>query len=151
MNDLFPEGALGVTRAIAGGVLSAEELTRTALERIESQDAGIGAFTDITRERALSEARTVDHRRAAGEALGPLAGVPYAVKNLYSVAGLPTRAGSKINASYPAAETDALLIARMQPQAPSFSVRSTWENTLTTSRARTRITAHHAIHSIRRV
>jgi AtzE family amidohydrolase len=114
MSDLFPAGALGVARAIARGELSAEEMTLAAIERIESRDAAIGAFTDITRDRALSEARAVDRARAAGEALGPLAGAPYAVKNLYSVAGLPTRAGSKINASYPAAETDALLVARMQ-------------------------------------
>jgi aspartyl-tRNA(Asn)/glutamyl-tRNA(Gln) amidotransferase subunit A len=114
MSDLFSGGALGTARAIASGDRYAEETTLAALERIESEDARIGAFTDITRDRALREARAVDRARAAGEALGPLAGVPYAVKNLYSIAGLPTRAGSKINASYPAAETDALLIARMQ-------------------------------------
>lgn len=114
MTASLPQSAQAMTGALTRGEISAEEIARAALERISARDAEIGAFTDITADRALAEARAVDRARAAGHKLGPLAGVPYAVKNLYAVAGLPTRAGSKINAAYPPATTDALLIQRMQ-------------------------------------
>ncbi|MGE0023392.1 MAG: AtzE family amidohydrolase [Hyphomicrobium sp.] len=109
----FP-GAAAIARAVAAGEVTALDVTRTALERIAKRDAGIGAFTDVTRERALAEAEAVDRARKEGRALGPLAGVPYAVKNLYAVAGLSTRAGSKINAADPPAAADALLVTRMR-------------------------------------
>ena len=57
----------------------------------------LNAYTDVTAERALREAAAVDAAREAGRPLGPLAGVPFAAKNLFDVAGLPTRAGSRIN------------------------------------------------------
>ena len=60
-------------------------------------NAALGAFTDVTAERALAKADAIDAARARGETLGPLAGAPFAVKNLFDVEGLPTRAGSKIN------------------------------------------------------
>ena len=59
-------------------------------------------------------AQMVDDARARGEALGPLAGVPFAVKNLFDVAGLPTLAGSKINRDLPPATRDAALIERLE-------------------------------------
>jgi AtzE family amidohydrolase len=110
----LPHGAAAIAHAVARGEASAEEVARAALDRIDAGNAGIGAFTDITRERALAEARAVDRARNEGRALGPLAGVPYAVKNLYAVAGLPTRAGSKISAADPPAAADALPVARMK-------------------------------------
>lgn len=103
-----------IANAVLRGETSAEEITRAALDRVAEQDGAIGAFTDITAERALEEAKAVDRARAAGAALGPLAGVPYAVKNLYGVTGLATRAGSKINAADPPAHADALLVSRMK-------------------------------------
>ncbi|WP_072393520.1 AtzE family amidohydrolase [Hyphomicrobium sp. CS1GBMeth3] len=109
-----PNGAAEIARAVARGDVSAEDLARAALADIDARDGDINAFTDITRERALAEARAIDRARAEGQQLGPLAGVPYAVKNLYAVAGLPTRAGSKINAAGPRATDDALLIERMR-------------------------------------
>jgi len=107
-------GAAAIARAVALGEVAALDVTRAALERIAQGDAAIGAFTDVTRERALAEAEAVDRARKEGQALGPLAGVPYAVKNLYAVAGLPTRAGSRINAADPPATADALLVTRMR-------------------------------------
>ncbi|HRN85412.1 MAG TPA: AtzE family amidohydrolase, partial [Hyphomicrobium sp.] len=109
----LPQGARKTARAIHRGDVSAEEIARAALDRIAERDAEIGAFTDVTAERAIAEARAVDSARAKGGTLGPLAGVPYAVKNLYDVAGLSTRAGSKINAADPPKTTDALIVSRM--------------------------------------
>ena len=63
-----------------------------AIARIEATDARVNAFTARTFDRARAEAAAVDARRACGEPLGPLAGVPYAVKNLFDVQGLPTLA-----------------------------------------------------------
>jgi len=68
----------------------------------------------VTGERAIATARAVDAAIARGERPGPLAGVPFAVKNLFDVAGLPTLAGSKINRSRPPATADATLITRLE-------------------------------------
>ncbi|MEO0822980.1 MAG: AtzE family amidohydrolase, partial [Pseudomonadota bacterium] len=64
-------------------------------------------------ERARAEAAAIDAARAAGRPLGPLAGVPYAVKNLFDVAGLATRAGARINRDHPPAARDAALVRRL--------------------------------------
>jgi len=68
----------------------------------------------VTEERARAKAAALDARRAQGGALGPLAGVPFAVKNLFDVAGLPTLAGSKINREHAPATRDAALIERLE-------------------------------------
>ncbi len=108
-----PRSAAAIARAVAWGDVSAEDVARAALDRIEAADGEIGAFTDLTRDRALAEAKAVDRARAEGRPLGPLAGVPYAVKNLYAISGLSTRAGSRISAADPPAREDALLVQRM--------------------------------------
>jgi AtzE family amidohydrolase len=99
---------------VHSGEASALEVVRAALDRIDARDAELNAFTAVTRERALSEASAVDAARAAGEALGPLAGVPYAVKNLFDINGLATLAGSKINAGHAPAAADATLVRRLR-------------------------------------
>lgn len=113
-NRDLPATAAAMAKAVARGDVTAEALVRSALSGIDTHDRDIGAFTDVTRERAIAEAKAIDRERSEGRALGPLAGVPYAVKNLYGVTGLPTRAGSKINAIDPPQERDALLVQRMQ-------------------------------------
>ena len=81
------------------------------LALIAAKNPALGAFTDVTAARALADADGDRPRRARpGEALGPLAGAPFAVKNLFDVAGLPTRAGSKINRERAPAEADATLV-----------------------------------------
>src|SRR5208283_4170701 len=70
--------------------------------------------TDVTATRALAKADAIDVGRARGGSLGPLAGAPFAVKNLYDVEGLPTRAGSKINRERAPAGKDATLISRLE-------------------------------------
>jgi aspartyl-tRNA(Asn)/glutamyl-tRNA(Gln) amidotransferase subunit A len=106
--------ALDIARAVASGETSAVAVTEAALARIGKLNPLFNAFTDITAARARKRAAALDAQRAAGERLGPLAGVPFAVKNLFDVAGLPTRAGSKINRERPPAERDAPLIVRLE-------------------------------------
>jgi aspartyl-tRNA(Asn)/glutamyl-tRNA(Gln) amidotransferase subunit A len=93
---------------------SALAIVEAALSRIDRRDPALNAFTDVTAERALSRARALDAARGQGGSPGALAGVPFAVKNLFDVAGLPTRAGSKINRDLPPAERDAALIERLE-------------------------------------
>jgi AtzE family amidohydrolase len=108
---------LGSARAIAADVragrASAVEITREALARIAERNGAINAFTAVLAERALAQAAAIDAMRAAGTDPGPLAGVPFAVKNLFDIAGLPTVAGSRIDATRPPAPRDAMLIRRL--------------------------------------
>ncbi|TCU60117.1 aspartyl-tRNA(Asn)/glutamyl-tRNA(Gln) amidotransferase subunit A [Bradyrhizobium sp. R2.2-H] len=103
-----------IASAVAGGKMSALDATEAALARIKQHDGILNAFTDVTAERARAKARAIDADIAAGKKVGPLAGVPFAVKNLFDVAGLPTRAGSKINRDLAPAKRDAALIERME-------------------------------------
>lgn len=103
-----------IASAVAGGKMSALAATEAALARIEQHDRILNSFTDVTAERARAKARAIDADIAAGKKVGPLAGVPFAVKNLFDVAGLPTRAGSKINRDLAPARRDATLIERME-------------------------------------
>jgi AtzE family amidohydrolase len=93
---------------------SAVERTEQAIARIEKLNPQVNAFTHFTYERALSEAKQVDQRSARGESLGPLAGVPYAVKNLFDIEGLTTVAGSIVNKHNPPAQQDAVLVSRLK-------------------------------------
>ncbi|MDD1519447.1 AtzE family amidohydrolase [Bradyrhizobium sp. WBAH42] len=106
--------ASDIASAVAGGEMSALAATEAALARIEQHDRILNSFTDVTAERARAKARAIDADIAAGKKVGPLAGVPFAVKNLFDVAGLPTRAGSKINRDLAPARRDATLIERME-------------------------------------
>ncbi|MEM9781172.1 MAG: AtzE family amidohydrolase [Pseudomonadota bacterium] len=110
--------AIDIAAAVGAGGTSARAVAEAALARIDAADRGhegaINAFTDITAERALAEAAETDDAVAAGRAPGPLAGVPYAVKNLLDIAGLPTRAGSRINRERRPASADALLLQRLR-------------------------------------
>src|SRR5436190_4874106 len=81
---------------IAAGRLSAEDATRAALERIASVNAALNAFNLVDADRALARAREIDRRRAAGETLGALAGVPLALKDNMNVRGMRTTASSRI-------------------------------------------------------
>src|ERR1700681_4219223 len=93
--------ALDIARAVASGETSAVAVIEAALGRIATLNPLLNAFTAVTTARARKRAAALDARRAAGDRLGPLAGVPFAVKNLFDVAGLSTRAGSRINRERP--------------------------------------------------
>jgi 1-carboxybiuret hydrolase len=106
--------AAEIAQAVTGRTMSALSVTEVALARIARRDPVLNSFTDVTADRARSKARAVDAAVAAGQPVGPLAGVPFAVKNLYDVQGLPTRAGSKINRELAPSPRDATLIERME-------------------------------------
>jgi 1-carboxybiuret hydrolase len=103
-----------IAGAVTAGRAAAADVTEAALARIAARDRAFNAFTAVVAERARATARAIDAARAKGEPLGPLAGVPFAVKNLFDVAGLPTLAGSKINRARPPAARDATLIERLE-------------------------------------
>lgn len=102
-----------IAAQVRSGEVGAEVVVRAFLERISRIDPKVNAFTDVTATRALAQAAAIDRARAAGEPLGPLAGVPFAAKNLFDIEGLPTRAGSKINRERTPACRDAVLIERL--------------------------------------
>jgi 1-carboxybiuret hydrolase len=102
-----------IAAAVAGGRTTARRVAESAIERIAGRNPTLNAFTDVTRERAFAKADAVDAARTRGEPLGPLAGVPYAVKNLFDIEGLATRAGARINRDHARASSDATLVRRM--------------------------------------
>lgn len=108
--------AEAIAQAVAARKISALEVTEAALARIAKHDGVLNSFTDITADRARATARAVDAAIAAGQKVGPLAGVPFAVKNLFDVKGLSTRAGSKINRDLAPSSRDATLVERMETQ-----------------------------------
>src|SRR6202163_169428 len=112
----IPDGlsASEIAQAVAGRKISALAVTEAALARIAKHNPVLNAFTDVTADRARAKARAIDATVAAGKNAGPLAGVPFAVKNLFDVQGLSTRAGSKINRDLKASPRDATLIERME-------------------------------------
>jgi len=103
-----------IAQAVKSGKLSALGAIEAALSRIGRHDTVLNSFTDVTADRARESARKVDAALATGKNPGPLAGVPFAAKNLFDVKGLPTRAGSKINRNSPPASRDATLIERLE-------------------------------------
>ncbi|OEU85802.1 glutamyl-tRNA amidotransferase [Streptomyces abyssalis] len=96
MADLTRLTAAQTAERIANGEVTAVEVAEAHLARIDAVDEKVHAFLHVDRERALAQAREVDEKRARGERLGPLAGVPVAVKDLFTTEGVPTTVGSKI-------------------------------------------------------
>ncbi len=111
--DILLRPAHEIAAAVNAREASARDISQAALDRIAALDPRLGAFTDVTASRALAEADAVDAAVAAGEAL-PLAGVPYAVKNLFDIEDVVTRAGSLINRDNPPATADATLVRKMR-------------------------------------
>jgi aspartyl-tRNA(Asn)/glutamyl-tRNA(Gln) amidotransferase subunit A len=103
-----------IARAVANGERSALAVTEAAIARTKSLNPKLNAFTDVVATRARAKAQAVDQARGQGQLLGPMAGVPFAVKNLFDVNGLRTLAGSKINRSHAPAARDATLIKRLE-------------------------------------
>ena len=103
-----------IAGAVSDGRTSASAVVRAALARVAADNPVLNAFTAVLEDRALAKARAIDAARLDGRPLGPLAGVPFAVKNLFDIAGLPTLAGSKINRERAPAQYDATLVARLE-------------------------------------
>jgi aspartyl-tRNA(Asn)/glutamyl-tRNA(Gln) amidotransferase subunit A len=94
--DLTRLTAAEIAASIHAGDVSAVEVTRAHLDRIADVDERVHAFLYVDAHGALAAAQRVDERRQQGETLGPLAGVPLAMKDVFVTRGLPTTCGSKI-------------------------------------------------------
>jgi aspartyl-tRNA(Asn)/glutamyl-tRNA(Gln) amidotransferase subunit A len=112
--DLNWATAAQIADAVRRKEVSATAVIDAALARIARHNGVLNAFTDVTAERAKARAKAIDAAIANGESVGPLAGVPFAVKNLFDVKGLPTRAGSKINRDLPPSQHDQPLIEKLE-------------------------------------
>lgn len=99
--------------ALASGELSAREIAEHSLQAIERHNPAINAWTQITQQRMKDEADALDRLRRQGSPLPALAAVPYAVKNLFDVAGFPTLAGARLFQSRPAATVDAWAVRQL--------------------------------------
>ena len=106
--------ATATAEAVRSGNTTARAAVQVSLDRITATDGRVNAFTSVLIERALKRADAVDAspRRARMK----LAGVPFAVKNLFDIAGLPTLAGSKIERDAPLARRDAVLVRRLEAE-----------------------------------
>jgi aspartyl-tRNA(Asn)/glutamyl-tRNA(Gln) amidotransferase subunit A len=98
-NELHWMGAAQAAAAVRAREVSAEELVRAHLDRIASLDGRLGAFLEVTADRALQRARRVDGLLSNGDP-GPLAGVPVAIKDVLDVEGVPTTCGSRVLEGY---------------------------------------------------
>src|ERR1700683_2396676 len=95
--------AADIAAAVATGQASAVSVVEANVARIREHDPLLNSFTVVPEQLAFARAQALDEARAAGKPLGPLAGVPFAVKNLFDIADLRTLAGSKINPDLPPA------------------------------------------------
>lgn len=101
-------------QALAQGDLSARDIAQQTLAAIEQHNPAINAWTAVTAQRMLREADRLDQQRQRGEPLPPLAGIPYAVKNLFDVAGHSTLAGASLFSERPVAQQDAWAVSKLQ-------------------------------------
>jgi len=106
MSDLLDLSIADLAQRVQGGQVSAEEVTRASLARINATRS-LGAFLHVARDAALAAARSIDERRARGERLGALAGVPIAIKDALCTLDAPTTAGSRILTRDPDAPIEA--------------------------------------------
>jgi aspartyl-tRNA(Asn)/glutamyl-tRNA(Gln) amidotransferase subunit A len=110
--DPISASAAEIARAVNAGETSATEVIQLTFLAIRMRDPLLNCFTAVTEERARTRAQAVD--RAGTRNKGPLAGVPFAAKNLFDIEGLATLAGSKINSARAPAPRDAALIERLE-------------------------------------
>ena len=106
--------AIQLAQSIRSRRFSASAITTQALLSIRQHDPVLNCFTAVLHEAALDEADDIDRRIAAGQEPGALAGVPFAVKNLFDIAGITTVAGSRIHSEKPHATKDATAVARLK-------------------------------------
>jgi AtzE family amidohydrolase len=106
--------AYSLASAIRGGQLSSEQVVQQSLNQIQIQDRDLNCFTTVLADQALEAAQKIDKAIAQGQDPGPLAGVPFAVKNLFDIEGIVTLAGSRINQENPPATKDATAVAKLK-------------------------------------
>lgn len=112
--SLLREAPAALAARIRARELSSRELVATSLAAIEEHDGALSAFVVVDGDRALAEAQAVDDRVAAGEDVGPLAGVPLAVKDNEDAIGFTTTIGSAWRRDDPPAERDSILVAKLR-------------------------------------
>ncbi|EIX9506571.1 TPA: AtzE family amidohydrolase, partial [Klebsiella pneumoniae] len=100
-------------RALHDGELSAREIARQTLDDIARVNPQINAWTEVTAQRMLAEADSIDALRREKRPLPPLAGIPYAVKNLFDVAGHTTLAGAELLSDRPPAASDSWAVRQL--------------------------------------
>lgn len=105
---------LGLASLVRAGRVSARAVADAALAQIAARDPSVNAFTTVLDEQARADADRVDATIAAGRDAGPLAGLPFAVKNLFDVGGITTLAGSRINRERPPASRDAAAVRALR-------------------------------------
>ena len=112
MNDPLSKQATAreIAQAVMSGRVKASAIVEAALTRVDTSEPSVNAFTDVVGGRARRRAAEID----SGLHRGPLVGVPFAVKNLFDIKGLPTRAGSKINLDGPIATRDASMVRKLE-------------------------------------
>lgn len=103
-----------IAQDVAARRISAREVVRAALDRIDEHDPAINAFVAVDPEGALEQAALLDERLAAGEEVGPLTGIPIGVKDLEDAAGFPTTYGSGVYADAAPATADSVLVERLR-------------------------------------
>lgn len=113
MTQLEWLSAADAARAVRDGAASSEELVVACLARIREVDGAVQAWAHLDPEHALAQARALDRMRQAGEALGPLHGVPVGIKDIIDTADLPTECGSRIHAGRTPAH-DATVVAMLR-------------------------------------
>ncbi|GET39361.1 AtzE family amidohydrolase [Microseira wollei] len=113
MSKAYPD-ATQIAEVVKGHEVSAQAIVAAALARIADKNQALNCFTAVLSDTAMAEAEKIDLAIASGKNPGPLAGVPFAVKNLFDIAGITTLAGSKINAEKPPASGDATAVARLK-------------------------------------
>jgi aspartyl-tRNA(Asn)/glutamyl-tRNA(Gln) amidotransferase subunit A len=112
-DELIRSTADRLSQLLSAGEVSAEQVTRAHLARIDQVDPDVHAFLHVARDEALAAAQDIDRRRAAGEDLPALAGIPVAVKDIVVTQGLPTTAGSRILQGW-VPPYDATLVQRLR-------------------------------------
>lgn len=113
MSQAYPD-ATQIAEVVRGQEVSAKSIVAAALSRIAAQNQRLNCFTTVMADSALADAERIDREIAQGKDPGVLAGVPFAVKDLFDIAGITTLAGSKINAENPPATHDATAVARLK-------------------------------------
>ncbi|WP_182111614.1 MULTISPECIES: Asp-tRNA(Asn)/Glu-tRNA(Gln) amidotransferase subunit GatA [unclassified Actinotalea] len=112
-SDLTRLSAAALAQLLRAGTVTSVQVTQAHLDRIDAVDGALHSFLHVAHEEALATARDVDARRAAGETLHPLAGVPVAVKDVMVTKGMPTTAGSRILQGW-VPPYDATLVERLR-------------------------------------
>ncbi|MBD1833819.1 AtzE family amidohydrolase [Cyanobacteria bacterium FACHB-472] len=113
MSKAYPD-ATQIAEVVRGQEVSAKSVIAATLARIAEENQTFNCFTTVTADTAMADASKIDEAIALGKDPGILAGVPFAVKNLFDIAGLTTLAGSKINAENPPATKDATAVAKLK-------------------------------------